>query len=70
MRSIIRMSLGGAAEYLRSIRFRQGLVSAGDPVSHDTTVYLDNVTISQLSAPSSLWLFANRDAVLEDGSGF
>jgi len=49
---------GTPAQYLRSIRFSQGLVNASNSVSNDATVFLDNVTISQLPVPSSLWLFA------------
>jgi len=47
------------AEYLRSIRFSQGLVSSIDTPSHESTVYLDNVVISAVPLPAAVWLFVS-----------
>ena len=47
------------AEYLRSIRFSQGLESSLNSPSHNATVYLDNVMISSVPVPAAVWLFGS-----------
>ena len=47
------------AEYLRSIRFSQGLVSSIESPSHESTVYLDNLVISAVPVPAAAWLFGS-----------